>query len=96
MSISGEVAASIENSASAADSNGDRRSAPLTRATRIIPASRAATTAWWTLQRCNRVRHPLPSARQPGVHAACPRECRTVFVLDGSADFGLRYRFDAC
>jgi len=41
MSISGEVAPSIENSASAADSNGDKRSALLTRATRIIPASRA-------------------------------------------------------
>jgi hypothetical protein len=47
MSISGEVAASIENSTSAADSNGDRRSAPLTRATSIIPASRAVTTAGW-------------------------------------------------
>ena len=37
MSISGEVAASIENSTSAADSNGDRCSAPLTRGTKNHP-----------------------------------------------------------
>lgn len=65
MSISGEVAASIENSTSAADSNGDRRSALLTRATRIILASRAATTAWW-MRRWLRCKHRQWRGLRPG------------------------------
>lgn len=65
MSISGEVAASIENSTSAADSNGDRRSAPLTRATRIIPAWRPVITAgWMRLRRPGSVQRQLSSIRQ--------------------------------
>jgi hypothetical protein len=60
MLIWGEVAASIENSTSAADSNGDKRSAPPTRATRIISASRAATTTWWMRPRRSKVLRLAP------------------------------------
>jgi hypothetical protein len=74
MSISGEVAASIENSTSAADSNGDTRSAPLTQATSIIPASRAATTAWWMRPRQSGYKHRKQRGRRPV-------RCETVLRL---------------
>ncbi len=48
MLILREVVASIEDSSSAADANGNKRAVPLIPCDETIPASRAATTAWWT------------------------------------------------